>query len=369
VTSLLLVAACGAPVTGGTGEAQPSSDGGTAETTDSFVDLYAQLDGLEGEERTAKLIELANKEGTLNIYTSNTQMEEFADEFTDKYKDAGLDVQISVYRAPANTVLQRLLEEGKAGYAGADLAEIHSKEMTALSDAGILRPIESPVLEGRTEGLDFTDWAVTRMTPEGVVWNTDKVPADQAPTSYEDLIDPKWKDQVMLEPRSYDWFMTLWTYFEDQGKSEDEITDYFEKLAANARVVETFPLQNEFLTTGEMSIGAGAYVNLGYLAQQKGAPIAFKPFVDPVIVDPSGLGLVKNAKAPALALLFAEYFLTDAQDLLSEQGRVPPKELQGGGVLDGAHIVVIDPEKLAGGKDKEWRDRYEKLLEGRPTAS
>jgi iron(III) transport system substrate-binding protein len=236
--------------------------------------------------------------------------------------------------------------------------------MAALHEVGILTPFESPVLEGRREGLDFADWSISRMTAHTVTWNTEQVTGADVPTSYQDLLKPEWAGKVMLEPRAFDWYMTMWKYFEDQGQSESEIDQFFTDLAASAKVVEGFPLQNEFLVTGEMPVAAGSYAHLAFKAKADGAPISFEPFVEPVVIVPSGMGLIGTARAPAMAILFMEYYLTDAQDLLAEQGRVPPRELEEGGMLAGAEFIVTDPEQLEGDVGAQWQERYEALLDG-----
>lgn len=367
----LAITACSTPATveppKDTGGSQsPEGDGGTGapEVESEFDGVYEQLEGLDADARTAKLIELANEEGGLSVYTSNTEMQAFADEFEEMYKEQGLKSRVSIYRAPANTVLARLLEEHQAGYRGADVVEVHSKEMAALTDNGIFTPFKSPVLDNRRDGLDFENWSISRMTAHTVTWNTDQVTGSDIPTSYEDLLKPQWSGKVMMEPRAFDWYVTLWKYFEAQGQSEEQIDTFFEDLAANSRTVEGFPLENEFLVTGEMPLAAGSYAHLAYKAAQDGAPISFEPFVEPVVIVPSGMGLVKSARAPAMAILFMEYYLTDAQDLLASQGRVPPRELEEGGMLGGAEFIVTDPAELEGDAGASWQQRYEDLLAG-----
>ena len=44
-------------------------------------------------------------------------------------------------------------------------------------------------------------------------YNTRLVKAADAPRRYEDLLDPKWKDQMALEQEDSPWFMTLMEYW------------------------------------------------------------------------------------------------------------------------------------------------------------
>lgn len=358
----LFAAACAPPTV------QPESQStATDDRENGFEQLYSQLAGLDGDARTAKLIEIGNIEGHLSIYTSNTQMQQLVDEFEDIYQAQGLTADVSIYRAPDNTLLQRILVENDADYAGADLyIEGQAPQMAALSEeTDILARFESPILDKRRDGLDYDLWSITRFTAQSVAWNSDSITGDDVPTSYADLIDPKYKGKIMIEPRAFDWFMTLWQYFEEQGQSESQIQHYFDALADNSRPVEGYPLQTQFLTTGEIPLAVGAYTQLAFKAAQTGAPVAYEPFVEPIVLSPAGAGLIKRSSSPALAVLFMEYILTKGQDLLSEMGRIPPKDLEDTGLLAGADYVVTEPTQVVGDEAEKWRARYDALMEGR----
>lgn len=365
----LVVSACSPPTTGGDGSSDtPEPEGEQQEEKpNGYDDLYAQLEGLDAEARTAKLIEIGNEEGGMSLYTSNTQMQEMVDQFEDYYGEQGLSSRVAIYRAPSNTVLQRILQEDAAGFQGADLIiEGHAPQMAALSEeTDILAPFKSPILEDRRDGLDYPLWSITRFTAHSVVWNANEIQGDDVPASYADLTDPKYNGRMMMEPRSFDWFLTLWKHFESEGMSESEIEEYFDTLAEYSSAVEGQPLQIQFLTTGEVPLGAGTYTQLAFRAANEGAPVEYKPIIEPVVLSPSGAGLIKTAKSPAMAVLFMEYIMTIGQELLAEQGRVPPSDLEESGLLAGADYIITDPLELIGENGEEWRQKYADLLEGR----
>src|SRR5680860_1496845 len=66
---------------------------------DGFPAVYAELDGLEGDERTDRLVELAQEEGELMVYTSNNEMPDVAPAFAEEF-----DIATEVYRAPSDAV-------------------------------------------------------------------------------------------------------------------------------------------------------------------------------------------------------------------------------------------------------------------------
>ena len=142
---LLLTAACGgSPTASNTGSAPA---GATA-----AQQVYDQINGLKGSERTNTLLDLAKKDGTLSLYTSNTDMDDVVKAFEDKY---GLKVE--TYRANSETVLQRVLQEASANYQGADLIETNAGELNAMQQRQLLYPYEGELRdkvrpEGRKDG-------------------------------------------------------------------------------------------------------------------------------------------------------------------------------------------------------------------------
>lgn len=154
---LLLAAGCGSAPTE---EAAPPADAGaeggdTAPETEAattgaagsgdctYDEVFAEVEDLEGQARTDRLVELAQEEGEFNVYTSNTDFADLAEVFTEAY-----DVEVSVYRAQSNQVLQRLLQEQAAGYGGADLLEANAEAMSTANTEGLLQDYEGPATEG-----------------------------------------------------------------------------------------------------------------------------------------------------------------------------------------------------------------------------
>ncbi|HEX5996816.1 MAG TPA: hypothetical protein VFY84_16875, partial [Jiangellales bacterium] len=101
VALALAVTSCGGSPTGGGSNA----GGGGGPTAAEKV--YAEINGLSGKERRDKLVELAEKEGKLDLYTSMTS--DVANAVTEAFSDA-FDIDVNVYRAGSETVLQRILQ-------------------------------------------------------------------------------------------------------------------------------------------------------------------------------------------------------------------------------------------------------------------
>ena len=108
LAALSLLTACGGSPTSSSGSSGSEGEGAGREDSDlaqAAKESFDRINGLSGQERTDELVSCAEEEGQLNVYTSNTDMEDLIDGFSDEY-----DVEVNNYRASSETVLQRLLQ-------------------------------------------------------------------------------------------------------------------------------------------------------------------------------------------------------------------------------------------------------------------
>lgn len=361
LTVALLVAGCGgsptAPDAQQPSETEAEQDGATAAAEDPFAPVLAELDGLEGDERQARLLELAQEEGSLSLYTSNTDAADFAETFTDEF-----DVEVEVYRARANDVLQRLVEEDDAGFAGADMVDTNMEELIRLDDGEeLLAPYDGPAEEGLPEEALYPGWTGSRFNVFVTAQNTDLLPEADRPADYEALADASYDGLMIIEPRAYEWFMTLHLHMQEQGMGEEEADDLWRSIAANAIQVEGHTNQAQFLAAGEYGLAAGTYNHLIDGAAADGAPVTWRPALTPTVVRPNGQGLLKTAQNPAAALLFFEWVLTDGQQLIADADRVPANSEYQGGILDDVETLFVDGNLLVE-DGADWEARYEEIL-------
>src|SRR4051794_4082947 len=208
VVCALVLGSCGgspsAPQTSSNSTAKPTSDA-------AFDKVQAQVEGMTGKERTDKLTELAKAEGgELSLYTSMTS--DVEDAVTKAFADdTGIDV--SVYRSQSETVLERLSQEAKAGYRGADAVETNGPELFTLNSQRVLAPYAAPARSTLVQGSDYDGWTADRFNKFVISWNTKLVHSGQQPRSWEDLANPKWKGRLEMELSDVDWYKTLWEYW------------------------------------------------------------------------------------------------------------------------------------------------------------
>jgi iron(III) transport system substrate-binding protein len=362
LTAVCLLAACGGNPTASSGS--DSSGGSSREDSDlakAAAETYDKFNGMSGQERTDELVACAEEEGELNVYTSNTDMDDLIEGFGDEY-----DVEVNNYRANSETVLQRILQEDEAGYYGADIFETNALELGVAEQEGLLYPYESELRDSVLEaGRQAETWTGTRFNVFVIGWNTDKVSADEVPSSLEDLADPKWKGRVSMELGDVDWFTAMHDYYvEEQGKSEEEFTDLMTQIAANSQIAKGHTTQGELLSAGQFDITVSSYSHTIDKAADEGAPVAWKPAngdpLQPLIVRPNGIGLVKTATHPCAATLFVDYELTGGQDVFADNFRI--------GSIEGTdnplaqyETYAVPEQKLLDDPDT-WNKAYEDVV-------
>src|ERR1700759_5580051 len=186
-------------------------------------------DAPPAEAVTPALIEAARKEGKVVYYTSTDLpvAEKLAKAFEAKY----LGIKVHVERTGAERVFQRIGQE----YA----SNIHAVDVVNSSDAahfilwkrdGILAPyVPEDVAkfyppEHRDVDGQFASW---RIWLSIIAYNTNLVKAEDAPKSFADLLDPKWKGKIVKAHPGYSGTIMTATY----QMQRDLGWDYFEQLA------------------------------------------------------------------------------------------------------------------------------------------
>src|SRR5216684_8028275 len=204
---------------------------------------------------TPQLIAAAKKEGRVVYYTSIDLpvAERIAKAFEAKYP--GIDVRVE--RSGAERVFQRIGQE----YA----SRIHSVDVVNSSDAahfivwkreGLLAPYVPedvakfyPVEHKDPDGL-FATW---RASLSVIAYNTTLVKPEEAPKSFADLLEPKWKGKIVKAHPGYSGTILTATY----QMARDLGWSYFEQLAKqNVMQVQSSADPPKKLALGERAVMA-----------------------------------------------------------------------------------------------------------------
>lgn len=352
-TALVVTGCGGSPTSSSEGDKKAGTQGAT-----KAEKFFREVGGLTGAERRDKLVTLAQAEAEFDLYTSMTS--EVATAVTEAFTDE-FDVEVNLYRAGSETVLQRILQEQKANYAGNDAVETNATEMFALSQERLLAEYAGERRDMVSDAGRFEGWTATRFNLFAPSWNTKLVPKGEEPKSWEELADPKWDGKLSMELADYDWYLTLYGYWKDQGKSTTEIDQLFADMADGAKLVKGHTVQGELMSAGQFSVTASNYSYLVEQAKRSGAPIEYQPFVEPIIARPNGIALMKSAAHPAAAMLFADWLLEEGQQILVDEGLTPSINPGEADPLEGLEVIPVDVKTLLEAGD-EWSKKYDEVV-------
>ena len=376
---LLLVAACGSPAEtaqGGQQETQvqaeatqssatmPASDAATgaapdpAEPADGIDGVYAALEGLSGDERHERLLELARAdEGVLSFYDSMNGDEGPA--IVEAFEQ-DTDITVERYRASSQDVMTRVLEEAGADATASDIVAVNGVEAVILDREGFFSPLQIDV-DGYPEDQVEGTWAWTYINAYAPWWSTDHVAEEDVPTTWEDVL--AYDGRLALEVKAFDWFATLIEdyFMAEQGLSEEEAVALFRAAAEDARLVNGYSVAGQLLASGEFDMTVGySWIAEGLAAD--GAPVAWKPPVEPLVARPSAVGIHRDTPRPAQALLYIEFLLGPGQEILADYGRTPADPSVEGGLPEDLEVLWEDLDQMLDEREK-WETLYGQVLE------
>ncbi|MGY3445202.1 MULTISPECIES: ABC transporter substrate-binding protein [unclassified Bradyrhizobium] len=315
---------------------------------------------------TPDLIAAAKKEGKISFYSAlelNTA-ERLARDFEQKYPG----ISIRVERSGAERIFQRIAQEQGSGIHAVDVANstdpAHYLDWKKNDWLAAYLPEEVarnfPADQIDPDGTSATSCAWF----EVIGYNTEQVRREEAPKSYADLLDPKWRGKIVKGHPGYSGAIMTATFV----LARDLGWPYLEKLSQQ-RVMQVQSAADppKKILLGERAVMAdGNDYNL-VLAKDQGKPVevVYPAEGAPLIIVPSGI--FKNAPNPNAARLFQSFvFSAETQQMLADEfahrsfhGKV--KEKAGHVPLDKLKMLKADPAQVQA-QSEAIKARYAKLF-------
>jgi len=268
---------------------------------------YAQDTGKAASEGIAQLYNAARKEGRVVIWgPTDAIVYQRMQEVLDKQYPG---IKIESFESIPEPLVQRIIAESQAGKpAAVDVIQSGSlRALRPLIDRDMLAPY--PGWE-KVFGLDAV-YADQRFVGGynltlPIAYNTKTVSAQEAPKSWEDLADPKWKGRkIIIEARLVPFAMlgTEW------GKSK--VMELTKKILSQQQplIVQGGTTVANALAGGQVSIAVGTYAFTIEGLKKQGASVDWVA-VSPLPVLTSAEGVLKTAPHPNAGRFFAGWMGT-----------------------------------------------------------
>ncbi|HEX9453204.1 MAG TPA: extracellular solute-binding protein [Candidatus Binatia bacterium] len=266
----------------------------------------------------AQLIQAAQKEAKVVWYTSLAipSSTSIAHAFRTKYKG----IEVEVHRTGSQRVLQRVMQEAGAGIKNVDI--IHTSDaghFVLLKDKNMLLRFTPRGVESFPAGFKDKDgfYFGMRATLSVIAFNPKLVSDKDAPKSWKELLNPKWKGKMVTAHPGYSGIIMthVLALVNMYG------WDYFRDLAKNSlHIVQSANDPAGLVASGERPIGVNGAEYFYYKTQKQGNPIqiVYPKEGIPLVVSP--VAIAKDSQHPNAAKLFSEFiFAKESQQLLADK--------------------------------------------------
>lgn len=293
---------------------------------DGVEDVLKKANSLPAEERQRLLVENAKKEGTITFYaaTNLRDTQEVITGFNKHYPF--IKVAFSSLGGPG--VLNKVSTEYRAGAHQADVVTLTGTYVPELIDKKILARYRSPMLPFLRKGFADSEgyWPGVYAIGYTIIYNVRRVSAKEIPKRYEDLLNPRWKDNMIMDMEAHDLLaglIDLW--------GESRATTFLRRLASEQKVRfsrQSHSFMTQLVATGEHDLIVDGYVHNAVAFKEKAAPIDFVMMNPTFIRPPSTIAITSQAPHPHAAALLVDYHLSKeaSEIMVKNQGRWAPRK-------------------------------------------
>ena len=261
--------------------------------------------------REQLLLEGARKEGQVVLYSAaivNQALRPIAEAFMKKYPF----IKLTFWRGDTEEIVAKVSAEVRAKNVVADLVEGTGVGELAV-EAGLTVPFSTPATDALPEMYRDPrgNWVSTRVSYFGIAYNTKLVPADQAPKSYDDLLDSRWKGKLAWRIGTSSGTPLFITSIR-MSRGEEKARAYLEKLAQQKMInfgSGSARTLVDRVIAGEFAIALNIFAHHPLISKAKGAPVNTQ-LLDPVPSTAGTMIVPRGVRHPYAAMLLADFILS-----------------------------------------------------------
>jgi iron(III) transport system substrate-binding protein len=317
--------------------------------------------GVTGASAQDPRLEAAKKEGKVVWYTSLALPS--AEKVARLFETAYPGVKVEVHRTGSERILSRVMQELQAGIKNVDV--VHTSDaghFVLLKGKGLLLKYTPAGVDGFPAGFKDRDgyYFGLRATLNVIAYNTKAVSAAEAPKTWKDLLDPKWKGKMVTAHPGYSGVIAthVLALVNQYG------WDYFKQLAQNRlMLVQSAVDPSGIVASGERVVAVNSGEYTFYQTKKKGNPIeiVYPKEGVPLVVSPTAI--TAFAPHPTAAKLFTDFtFSREVQQVMADSeglytGHPEVKYPADKPKLSELKLFTVEPEELEK-RNEEIKKRF-----------
>jgi iron(III) transport system substrate-binding protein len=306
-------------------------------------------------------LEAAKKEGKVVWYTSLALPS--AEKVAKLFETAYPGVKVEVHRTGSERILSRVMQELQAGIKNVDV--VHTSDaghFVLLKGKNLLLKYTPAGVEGFPAGFKDRDgyYYGLRATVSVIAYNTKAVSAAEAPKTWKDLLDPRWKGKMVTAHPGYSGVIAthVLALVNQYG------WDYFKQLAQNRlMLVQSAVDPSGVVASGERAVAVDGGEYTFYQIKKKGNPVesVYPKEGVPLVVSPTAI--MGSAPHPNAAKLFTDFsFSREIQQVMADSeglytGHPEVKYPADKPKLTDLKLLSVDPEELEK-RNEEIKKRF-----------
>ena len=262
-------------------------------------------------------VAMAEPSGKVMLYSSmqEAQLQAIEQAFEAKYP--GVDMEY-YYAGGGKLVTKMTTEAQDGGQIACDVVWLGDpSDYESFKANGWLMPYVSPETDHiAKEYIDAEGYYTAgRLVTMGIAWNIGLVDEVDAPKTWEDLLDPKWQNQIIMTDPAQASTTKYW--MAAMMQSEKYGPAFFEKLRENGVELEsgTTATHNRVADASYMVGICLDYVSANLIAE--GSPMAFHYTTEDVITMTSPVAMIKGCANEDNGKLLMDFILSkEGQEVL-----------------------------------------------------
>jgi iron(III) transport system substrate-binding protein len=268
----------------------------------------------------SRVVEDAKKEGALVWYTALNLND--SEMLTKRFEQLYPFIKIETLRLSSFSLLTKIQTEARAGAFKADVIEIAGVLGHILKREGLFAKYTSPESRFYPDSVKDPDgtWTSFFMNTHVLAYNTKLVKKDELPRTYEEIINPKWKDKITMS-EDFDIFGMM---LKVMGRAKG--IEFMRRLAAQGvNLKNSYSLTIGAVASDEVPLGLNVYGTRTEEFKKRGAPVDWIP-LEFTLASLEPLAVGAKAPHPNSARLFVDFLLSkEAQGMMRERFRIPSR--------------------------------------------